>query len=183
MYLDPEPFPFVRTLEQNWREIRAEFEALDPACLVPWPERELYSQGWDVVGLYAFGRKLAENCARCPQTTGLVEAIPGMTTAGFSYLHPGTHIRPHRGYTPDVLRCHLGVLVPHGCSMRVGAQTRQWREGHCLVFDDTTEHEVWHRGEQPRVVLLVDFARSGAVSGVTMPDAVAAVLDRHENNA
>jgi ornithine lipid ester-linked acyl 2-hydroxylase len=185
MFLDAGTFPFTRTLEQNWNVIRAEFEALDKGCLVPWPERELYGKGWDVAGLYAFGRKLADGCARCPRTTQLVEAIPGMTTAGFSCLHPGTHILPHRGYTHDVLRCHLGLLVPPGCSMRVGGETREWQEGRCLVFDDTSEHEVWHRGEQARVVLLLDFARPGigTTPDVAMPDAVAAVLGRRETGA
>jgi beta-hydroxylase len=185
VFVDPEAFPFTHSLEQNWREIRAEFEGLPMDSFVPWPERELYGRGWDVAGLYAFGRKLAECCARCPQTTRLVEAVPGLSTAGFSRLHPGTHIRPHCGYTPAVLRCHLGLVVPAGCSMRVGAETREWCEGRCLVFDDTTEHEVWHRGKLPRVVLLVDFARPGAdgADNVAMPDAVAAVLDTEESAA
>jgi beta-hydroxylase len=178
MFLDSADFAFTRALEQNWRAIRAEFEALDAAALTPWPERDLYSKGWDVVGLYAFGRRLDANCQRCPLTASLVEAIPGMSTAGFSYLHPGTHIKPHCGYTNSVLRCHLGVIVPAGCSMRVGCETRGWEEGRCLVFDDTVEHEVWHRGASPRVVLLVDFARSGPGSEVAMPDVVAAALDR-----
>ncbi len=180
MFLDADTFPFTRTLEDNWLAIRTEFEALDAGCLAPWPERELYGHGWEVAGLYAFGRKLFDGCARCPQTTRLIEAIPGMTTAGFSILQPGTHIQPHCGYTEAVLRCHLGLVVPAGCRMRVGAETRQWREGRCLVFDDTIEHEVWHRGETPRVVLLVDFARPGPGSArnVMMPEAVAAVLGR-----
>lgn len=180
MFHDAAAFAFTRMLEQNWEKIRAEFLALDAACLTPWPERELYGQGWDVMGLYAFGRRLAAGCARCPITAALVESIAGMSTAGFSCLAPGTHIRPHCGYTPAVLRCHLGLDVPPGCSMRVGAETRQWREGHCLIFDDTTEHEVWHRGARPRVVLLVDFARPHAdpAARVAMPDAVAAILGR-----
>jgi aspartyl/asparaginyl beta-hydroxylase (cupin superfamily) len=188
MYLNPEEFAFTRTLEQNWREIRAEFEALAPAVQVPWPERHLYGMtwdvaglfpghGWGVVGLYAFGRKLDDNCARCPLTTQLVEAIPGMSTAGFSCLTPGTHIKPHRGYSDAVLRCHLGLIVPEGCSMRVAGETRSWSEGRCLVFDDTSEHEVWHRGDRPRIVLLLDFPRPGATQGVAMPEVVAASLD------
>jgi aspartyl/asparaginyl beta-hydroxylase (cupin superfamily) len=44
--------------------------------------------------------------------------------------------------------------------MRVGNEIRSWEEGKCLIFDDTVEHEVWHRGVSPRAVLLVDFARS-----------------------
>jgi ornithine lipid ester-linked acyl 2-hydroxylase len=176
MFFDPGQFGFTHALEQNWLAIRAEFAALGEAALAPWPERELYSRGWEVAGLHAFGRKLEANCARCPATASLVEAIPGMTTAGFSLLQPGTHILPHRGYTNEVLRCHLGLIVPAGCSMRVGSDVRNWQEGRCLIFDDTVEHEVWHNGDSRRVVLLVDFARAGSAS-VAMPEAVAAFLD------
>lgn len=72
MFFDAEAFVFTRDLALRWKTIRAEFEALDAACLVPWPERELYGQGWDVMGLYAFGRKLAAGCSRCPQTTAVI---------------------------------------------------------------------------------------------------------------
>ena len=43
--------------------------------------------------------------------------------------------------------------------MRVGAEVRTWDEGQCLIFDDTVEHEVWHKGDVPRAILLIDFAR------------------------
>ncbi|MFZ3352300.1 MAG: aspartyl/asparaginyl beta-hydroxylase domain-containing protein [Xanthobacteraceae bacterium] len=161
MYCDPSNFPFVTALTQNWRVVRSEFEALAPQNMIPWPERFLYDQGWDVYGLHAFGSKLTANCERCPGTTRLVEAIPGMTTAGFSILQPGTHIRPHVGYTSAVLRCHLGLVTPPGCTMRVGAEVRTWDEGQCLIFDDTVEHEVWHKGDAARAILLIDFAKPG----------------------
>ncbi len=160
MYLDPSRFSFTAALESQWQRIRDEFRTLERGALMAWPEKFLYDRGWEVFGLFAFGAKLIDNCARCPETARLVQEIPGMTTAGFSLLQPGTHIRPHVGYTPAVLRCHLGLIVPAGCEMRVGAEVRSWSEGRCLVFDDTVEHEVWHRGSEDRVVLLVDFRRS-----------------------
>lgn len=160
MYCDPALFPFTAALEAGWTTIRAEFERVERRALMAWPERFLYDQGWEVLGLWAFGARLRDNCAMCPETARLVESIPGMTTAGFSVLAPGTHIRPHVGYTPAVLRCHLGLVVPPGCAMRVGTETREWQEGRCLVFDDTVEHEVWHRGGAERVILLVDFRKS-----------------------
>ena len=52
----------------------------------------------------------------------------GVTTAGFSRLAPGTHIKPHVGYTSEVLRCHLGLIVPPDCALRVGSETRRWEE-------------------------------------------------------
>ena len=181
MYLDPGQFPFTSVLESCWLKIRAELENLHATNFVPWPERALYGAGWDVFGLYAYGQKLEKNCALCPETTQLVEQIPGLTTAGFSSLAPGTHIAPHVGYTNAVLRCHLGLIVPDGCSMRVGAETRQWREGKCLIFDDTLDHEVWHRGDRPRVILLLDFKGpepAGSVHEQPVPDMVARLVQK-----
>jgi aspartyl/asparaginyl beta-hydroxylase (cupin superfamily) len=160
MYCDASEFPFIQTLTKDWRAVRSEFEQISPSSLMAWPEKALYDQGWDVFGLYAFDVKMKANCERCPETTRLVESIPGLRTAGFSILQPGTHIRPHVGYSNTVLRCHLGLIVPDDCAMRVGSEVRTWHEGECLVFDDTVEHEVWHRGSSPRVVLLIDFARA-----------------------
>jgi len=52
-------------------------------------------KGWEVFGLFAFGNKLDENCEKCPETTKVLQSIPGMTTAMFSCLRPRSHIRPH----------------------------------------------------------------------------------------
>jgi beta-hydroxylase len=116
-----------------------------------------------VFGLYAFGKRLEDNCRLCPETVRVVETIPGLTTAGFSRLEPGTHIKPHVGYASNVLRCHLGLVIPPDCALRVGTEVRAWQEGKCMVFDDTTEHEAWNRSEQVRIVLLLDFTRDGSV--------------------
>jgi aspartyl/asparaginyl beta-hydroxylase (cupin superfamily) len=159
MFLKTQEFPFTSMLEDHWQSVRDELEHLHTQNFVAWPEKFLYGQGWDVFGLYAFGNKLVDNCKLCPKTTALVEQVPGLTTAGFSSLQPGTHIEAHTGYTNAVLRCHLGLIVPDGCTMRVGDETRAWSEGRALVFDDTVEHEVWHRGDRPRIILLLDFKR------------------------
>lgn len=157
MFKNKEDFPFTQTLEANWQVILSELEAVNQADFLAWPEKHLYGKGWDVFGLYAFGLKLHKNVKLCPETTKLVENIPGLVTAGFSSLQPGTHIAAHTGYADGVLRCHLGLIGCDGCTIRVGDEMRSWQEGQCFVFDDTTEHEVWHRGEQTRIVLLLDF--------------------------
>lgn len=182
MFLDPNEFPFTAHLEANWLQIRAELNQLQPQHFMPWTETFLYKTGWDVFGLYAFGQRLNQNCQQCPETTRLVEQIPGMTTAGFSCLAPGTHIIPHVGYTKAVFRCHLGLIVPDGCALRVGAETRHWQAGKCLVFDDTVEHEAWHRGEGDRIVLLIDFKRPAVTQAplpnVAVPTTVAPALQK-----
>ncbi len=43
--------------------------------------------------------------------------------------------------------------------MQVGDSLVRWREGECLVFDDTYEHEVWNDTDTVRIVLLIQFKR------------------------
>jgi ornithine lipid ester-linked acyl 2-hydroxylase len=161
MYYETARFPFAAHLEENWREIRVELDALAGEEFIAWPEHSLYGEhGWQTFGLYAFGQRQPEGCARCPRTEALVRQIPGLMMAGFSRLAPGAHIVPHRGYegySGYVLRLHLGLRVPEGCAMRVGTETRRWAEGKCLVFDDSFEHEAWNRSDQVRTVMLCDF--------------------------
>lgn len=170
MFYKPSQFDFVSLLESNWLTIKNELIQLRQSNFIPWPETFLYGgNGWDVFGLYAYGKKLTDNCRLCPETTRLVEAIPEMTTAGFSALAPGTHIAPHIGFFNTVLRCHLGLIVPDGCAIRVGSEMHSWQEGKCLIFEDTVEHEAWNRGDSLRVVLLVDFKKPGIFSQVKPP--------------
>ncbi|HCF29539.1 MAG TPA: aspartyl/asparaginyl beta-hydroxylase domain-containing protein [Cyanobacteria bacterium UBA11049] len=150
---------FIKRLESNWLLIKDELNRLQQGNSSFWQKNFLYNQGWDMFGLHSFGKKLEDNCRLCPETTKLVESITGMTTAGFSSLAPGTHIVPHEGYANTVLRCHLGLVVPDGCRIRVGSEIKTWEEGKCLIFDDTVEHEVWNHSNFPRIVLLLDFKK------------------------
>jgi len=161
MFYDLSLFPFSTVLSQNWRIIRAELDALERGEFIDWPEHSLYgNRGWETFGLYAFGQRQPEGCARCPQTERLVRQIPGLMMAGFSRLAPGARIVPHRGYegySGYVLRLHLGLDIPEDCAIRVGTELRGWKEGECLVFDDSVEHEAWNRGPRSRTILLCDF--------------------------
>jgi beta-hydroxylase len=169
MYIENQQFPFTETLAANWEAIREEVLNLSRESFTPFFSKgRLYEGKWDVFGLYTFGRKNEQNCALCPETTRVVETVPRMVTAAFSWLEPGTHIKPHVGYTPAVLRCHLGLIVPDHCALRVGPEVRGWQEGKCMVFDDTTEHEAWNRSQSMRVVLIIDFEKEDISCDPTM---------------
>lgn len=161
MFLRTDLFPFLRPLEQGWESVRDECLALPDVSFEPWVQREMYGQGWTVYGLVAFGERIEPALRTCPRTAALLDAIPGLTTAGFSRLAPGTHIAPHVGWVRTVYRAHLGLVVPNDCALRVGQDTRTWQEGTSLVFDDTVEHEAWNRSTDTRIVLLFDFLRPG----------------------
>jgi aspartyl/asparaginyl beta-hydroxylase (cupin superfamily) len=57
------------------------------------------------------------------------------------------------------LICHLPLIVPPGGALRVGNETRAWREGEILLFDDSIEHEAWNSSGELRAVLIFDVWR------------------------
>mmetsp|Transcript_20554 Transcript_20554/g.41561 ORF Transcript_20554/g.41561 Transcript_20554/m.41561 type:complete len:216 (+) Transcript_20554:81-728(+) len=174
----PEEFPWVRRLEENWRTIRAELDALDAASESgggAWPEVRGHDSSltegsgiWREFCLLGLDSDTEVRARKhCPVTYQLLleaEAVRSHRdlrgkeeTALFSRLTPGTHLKAHCGPTNTHLTCHLGLRVPTGCRIRAGAETRAWEEGRCIIFDDSFEHEVWHDGDAVRVVLLVRF--------------------------
>ncbi|CAG0994112.1 beta-hydroxylase [Myxococcaceae bacterium] len=165
----PADAAWIRELEANWRVIRAELDALlDREREIPEfkdvsEEQARITRGvWRTHILYVYGRRIATNCGRCPDTDRLLRVIPGMKTAMFSILAPATSLAPHRGPFKGVLRYHLALVVPSdptSCAIRVGKEVRHWIEGQSLVFDDTHDHEAWNRSDRLRAVLFVDFVR------------------------
>jgi aspartyl/asparaginyl beta-hydroxylase (cupin superfamily) len=57
------------------------------------------------------------------------------------------------------LICHIPLIVPDDCAIRVGNETRAWRTGEALIFDDSFEHEAWNNSADTRVILLFEIWR------------------------
>jgi ornithine lipid ester-linked acyl 2-hydroxylase len=169
-FFDTRAFPWTTHIENEWESIRRELESLlrhreeIPNFQDISPDQAVLTERdeWKTFFLYAYGHRIVENCARCPETDRLLRQIPGMKTAMFSILAAGKHIPEHRGPFKGVLRYHLGLIVPDAparCRIRVGDDVRTWSEGKSLIFDDTHPHEVWNETPAQRVVLFVDFVR------------------------
>jgi aspartate beta-hydroxylase len=75
----------------------------------------------------------------------------------FSIVRAHSRLTPHCGATNLRLTAHLGLVVPEQTYIRVADDTRQWREGKVLVFDDSFDHEVWNDSDEDRIVLLINF--------------------------
>jgi beta-hydroxylase len=157
-------------VEAEWPAVRKELEALMtrrediPNFQDLSEDQKVLTEGdqWKTFWLYAYGEKVQENCARCPQTVRVLQKIPGMKSAMFSIMAPHTHIPEHRGMYKGVLRYHLGLIVPGpegSCRIRVGKDVQSWSEGESMIFDDSHPHEVWSECDSSRVVLFVDFLR------------------------
>lgn len=170
MFIEPSQYPFLKPIQDNWQEILTELTALEQEYFVKWPEESIYNGNWTVFALFRLGEHLQMHNVLCPVTTSLLENIPGLVNAGFSSLAPDVYIGPHYGYTKEVLRCHIGLITPPNCAIRVGAEVRSWSPGSCIVFDDTQEHEAWNRSDAVRVVLLFDFKRDPNLPLTNFPD-------------
>lgn len=163
-------FPWTARLEAEWPAVRRELDRVlqRPEQLPNFQdisrdqENITRDDRWKTFFLYGYGYRMDRNCRQCPETTRLVESIPGMFTAFFSVLAPGKVIPLHRGPYKGVLRCHLGLLVPQPadrCWIEVGGERATWAEGKCLVFDDTWKHQVENGTDGTRVVLFLDVLR------------------------
>lgn len=167
--LDVREFAWTAILRDNWHVIRDEAvrvalqgEAAPSLATISPDHRSIAEiNKWRSFFLWGYGFPITDNLERCPQTAKIVEQIPGLNSAFFSILAPGTHIPDHRGVTKGLITCHLGLIVPRDGDVRMRVDTRivRWAEGETLVFDDTYQHEVWNDTAGTRVVLLVQFER------------------------
>ena len=178
-FYERDQFPWLDAVEAATDDIRREAEAVlaDDTAFAPYvtagsKERPrgdahgmLDNPDWSAFFLKRDGVLIPENAARCPKTMKALEHAPLSTAEGrmpsilFSLLRPGAHIPPHTGVVNVRVICHLPLIVPGQCALRVGNDTREWVQGKAWVFDDSIEHEAWNRSDKPRVILLFDVWR------------------------
>jgi aspartate beta-hydroxylase len=178
-YYDRSEFPWAAQIEAEAAMMRAELSALlasGPDRFTPYmakdptrPSHDFHGMvdnpEWSTLYLWQNGRAVDEHVAHCPGTFAAIREldVPYITTRApsilFSRLSPGARIPPHTGVLNARLICHLPLIVPPDCGFRVGGETRQWKEGELLVFDDTVEHEAWNDSDEDRVILIFDIWR------------------------
>ena len=152
----------VLRLESSFETIRAEVLQLPREAYLRYAPSKM-SQDWYLYLLHHMGVNMGALNQGCPETLRVLASAPGLCLdypwgdAVLSLHVPGSHLEAHCSVDNLRLRCHLAIQVPEGCRIRVGAETRTWQEGRALLFDDSFEHEVWHRGAGNRVVMIVDF--------------------------
>jgi aspartyl/asparaginyl beta-hydroxylase (cupin superfamily) len=174
--LESHPFhdrtvPWMGELEAAYPDIRAELTGLLDAKIAFTPyaqgadaryrqEKFNLEEGSDRWSIYNLLDPAAES--NCPKTIEHLRRwfrgeLGEPMTAQFSALRARAHIPAHCGVSNAFLTAHLGLVVPQGCSIRVGNEKRQWSEGHGFVFDDSFEHEVWNEGDARRIVFIARF--------------------------
>lgn len=177
-FFEREEFDWVSEIEAATPVIREELLALleRGADFRPYvedevnrPQRQFHhlnnDPSWSALYLWRDSLLVPEIAGRCPRTVEALSKVPlthiGQRTpsALFSRLEPGAHIPPHTGMLNCRLICHLPLIVPRGCWLRVGNETREWEEGKMLIFDDSIEHEARNPTGELRIILLFDVWR------------------------
>ncbi len=193
-------FAWIRAYEAETEAILADFQAVlnefgSQGAEVPYVSeaaradprwRDLAgSSDWSSLHLYQSGTPQAGVIERCQHTFSTLKHLPLARGQGhapeifFSTLKPGTSLPAHHGLSNAKLTIHLGLEVPGQCGIRVGDETRSWREGRCLIFDDSFEHAAWNRDTRPRVVLIADIWNP-ALAPIEQ-ELVAQVIEAHDN--
>ena len=179
--------PGLALLVEHYEVILAEARAAMASEWVLWPEEIRYDKegdsssgranDWRVFPfIYTFPaddpsamKSVDACCTICPKTVEILRRIPGLRTALFSKLGPGTVLGAHRGWADlsnHILRCHLGLVVPGDgtqCGTWVQGEVRHHKNAEIIVFDDSLLHKVrWPGGSWcclrrcPRAHLLTD---------------------------
>ncbi len=170
-------FDWLPAVEAAVPDMQAELQAVlsetadfDPYIVAgknrPRPQNPLFEDArWGARYFWQNGEAVSSQAERCPATMAALALAPmpfiseRSPMALWSMLKPGTHIQPHHGLLNTRLICHIPLIVPGNCALRVGNETRAWQAGKALIFDDSIEHEAWNRSDAIRVMLLFEIWR------------------------
>lgn len=170
-------FEWLRQVEAAVPAMREELQAVlaDGKDFAPYVEATaerpsaanplINDPSWGAYYFWRNGKIVEETAARCPATMTALEIAPmpridqRSPIALWSLLKSGTQIQPHHGLLNTRLICHIPLIVPGDCALRVGNEAREWRDGEALIFDDSFEHEAWNQSDSTRVVLLFEIWR------------------------
>ena len=171
-----EELPWVKEVEAATDAIEAELTAFlvsRTQAFAPYihgglelpgqtPETRKDHNDWTAAFLVRDGVEDPECSTSCPTVSALMDALPLPAIKGFSpsvlfsKLKPGARIDPHTGLLNCRLICHVPLVVPDGCGLRVGDERRDVVRGEVLAFDDSINHEAWNNSADERIVLIFD---------------------------
>jgi len=163
-FWDTNELHICQQLSDNYVKICEEYEALlqDRKDRFQSVTSMNYDQGWKTLVLFYNGHRIEGfPYEKCPVTTKLMESLPlAGRIAGFNRQSPSSGIPLHSDGNNMWLTLQMGIRVPkdENAWIRVGPDRNFWKDGECIVYDTTYEHETKNESEsEERVVLHIDF--------------------------
>lgn len=167
-YYEPKAFADLQTLTDNWEMIRDEGLALlgEGRIAAATGHNDVgfhtfFKRGWKRFYLKWYGHPIPSAKAHCPKTTALLDSLPSVHGAMYTFLPAGGRIGRHRDPFAGSLRYHLGLRTPNsdGCWIEVDGRRASWRDGQAFVFDETYVHEALNETDVDRLILFCDVER------------------------
>ena len=169
MFVEAKDLPFCDDVKRAINVIRGELQDGYAGRMMPWSQGGAYEGDWsvlpllypddcDVPHLIAQAR---QNQQHFTKTIELLRGIRGLSLVAFSSLGPDTFVHRHvDADRPPVIRCHLGLMVPEGCTLELDHETRAHANGKWVNFHGAAPHSARNPSSIARVTLMVDVLRS-----------------------
>jgi len=171
--MDPNLYPELKPIIENWEVIRDEVIALHSKKLLenttnPGSKayydigfRTFYKNGWSKFYLKWYGHTHKSARTHCPKTVEILNKVSMVNGAMFSILPPGSKLTRHLDPVACSLRFHLGLKTPNSddCFISVDEQVYSWRDGEPFIFDETYLHFAKNNSNEDRLILMCDIDR------------------------
>jgi len=167
-FLDASEFPELRVLQQQWEVFRDEARALYAAGHIRQAAgrddvygNSLFKRGWRRFYVKWYGDPLASARRLCPRSVAILDGLPGVHAAMFSFVAPRSQLGKHRDPLAASLRYHLGLITPNSerCRILVDGIPYAWRDGEGVLFDESYLHWVENDTDEIRIILFCDVER------------------------
>lgn len=163
----PSTLAITRILESDAQVIIEEYKeaSTEPGFLIAHPASYLHptlkAAAWGYHQVWrggAFNPSAKERLPRiCEVLAKIEEFLSPAGEVAFHNMVPQARLRPHADGPNTTLTCHLGIVVPPKCILRVAGESRTWQSGRCLWFDHSYEHDAWNESDENRVIMLLDI--------------------------
>lgn len=165
-FFDPQQFPELDVLQQNWQIIRDEALQLQDQIKAAESNNDagfntFFKRGWKRFYLKWYQETHPSATQLCPKTVALLENIPSVKAAMFAELPAGSYLGKHRDPYAGSIRYHLGLSTPNHpeCFIEVDQERYTWCDGEATLFDETYVHWAQNNADQTRIILFCDIER------------------------
>ncbi len=167
-FLSANLFPELAPLSENWQIIRDEAINLKDHQHIQAAQKNndagfnsFFKSGWKRFYLKWYDASHPSAPTLCPKTVALLQSIPSVKAAMFAELPSGATLNPHRDPYAGSVRYHLGLVTPNDdkCYIDVDGESYSWRDGQCVLFDETFIHEAHNTTNSNRIILFCDIER------------------------